>query len=425
MQGRAGCLPDSRMLALHFSDNLNSVFPKMFISRPISSISNTASLFLALISILLAIWIVAPAPAYYIWMLAVATSEWSLWIGLAALISIFLAVIGRYCGGGKKNLYLNTALGGVALIISIYPLTTVIPVARQEGISLSMTRYLTGLTTVQKPEKKEAVYANIAERSLVSTVYFPGSGTVNNGASVIVVHGGSWSGGERDDFPQWNQWLSENGFTVFDIDYRLSPQPNYLTAAGDVKCAVRWIKEHADKFNIDPDRIALYGRSAGGHLALLAAYAANEGRIPSSCSEDKAEGEVRAVISIYGVTDLLWSYDNPANQRVIDGPKTLSNFVGGDPHSSDAVREKFILASPVSYVSSAVPTLLIHGGTDQMVRAENVSRLIEKLDEANVSHKELFIPYGQHGFDYNFYGWGSQISQPVILDFLQKNTRPR
>jgi dipeptidyl aminopeptidase/acylaminoacyl peptidase len=88
------------------------------------------------------------------------------------------------------------------------------------------------------------------------------------------------------------------------------------------------------------------------------------------------------------------------------------------------MRERYILASPVSRVAADTPpTLLIHGGQDQLVRAENMNLLADKLKEAGVPHKTLFIPYAQHGFDYNFNGWGSQISESAILGFLGENTK--
>ena len=111
------------------------------------------------------------------------------------------------------------------------------------------------------------------------------------------------------------------------------------------------------------------------------------------------------MISFHAPTDLLWDFDNPANQSVIDGPTTLTNFLGGNPHESDKLRERFILASPVAPVDYATPpTLLIHGGQDQLVRRENMKFLAGKLTEANVPHETLLIPYAQHGFDYNFNG---------------------
>jgi dipeptidyl aminopeptidase/acylaminoacyl peptidase len=122
----------------------------------------------------------------------------------------------------------------------------------------------------------------------------------------------------------------------------------------------------------------------------------------------------------------LWGYDNPANRLVINGPARLARFLGGSPHESAALRERFILTSPTTHVKEIMPpTLLIHGGQDQLVRSENMTRLAEKLKAAGVPHKTLFIPYAQHGFDYNFNGFGSQISQAAILEFLHENTQAR
>ncbi len=257
-------------------------------------------------------------------------------------------------------------------------------------------------------------------------VFVPPENVVANGASVIVIHGGSWNAGGRGDFPQWNVWLAENGFTVFDIDYTLAPQPNYLTAIGDVKCAILQIRKRRAEFNIAPEKIVLLGRSAGAHLALIAAYSANDAKLPASCGEktDENSEKVRAVISFYAPTDLLWAYDNPANRRVIDGAQTLSTFLGGSPHESEEIRARFILASPVERINeNSPPTLLMHGGKDQLVRPENLNFPAEKLKQSNIAHETLVIPYAQHGFDYNFNGWASQIAKPRMLDFLNKNTK--
>jgi acetyl esterase/lipase len=233
--------------------------------------------------------------------------------------------------------------------------------------------------------------------------------------AVIVVHGGSWSGGDKTDFPQWDQWLAQQGFAVFDIQYRLGPQPNWQTATADVKCAIGWVKRNAAQYGVDAERIAILGRSAGGHLALLAAYTADEPSLPPSC--EASDTSVRAVISLYGPADLVWGYNNPANPDVIDGPGTLRRFLGGTPETA---AEAFQIASPITHVQpNTPPTLLFHGSRDQLVGQRHAELLSDQLTQANVPHHTVFIPYGQHGFDYNFYGWGSQIMQPVLLDFLQ------
>jgi acetyl esterase/lipase len=384
-------------------------------------------LLLNLVALLAVIWIIIPAPAYNIWLFSVAASEWSLWFGILALIGIICTLFFR-----DANLrFASLAFGIIALFISLYPLFSVASTAREQNVSVSLRRYFSGLWKENGSSKDNIknltthTFAQIDGKDLQLDVYSPTESAANNGASLIVIHGGSWNAGERSDFLQWNQMFATQGFTVFDIDYRLA-QPNYLTATGDVKCAVKWVKENAEKFKISPDRIALLGRSAGAHLALLAAYSADDARLLASCSETNASENVRAVVSFYAPTDLLWAYDNPANQRVINGPQTLANFLGGSPHESDEMRQRYILASPVSYISTKTPaTLLIHGGRDQLVRPENMNLLATKLKEANAPHKTIFIPYAQHGFDYNFNGWGAQTSEAAILKFLQRNTQQK
>ncbi|MET0752704.1 MAG: alpha/beta hydrolase, partial [Pyrinomonadaceae bacterium] len=307
----------------------------------------------------------------------------------------------------------------------LYPLLTAFQTAREKNVSLSFARYFDGLTGEKSNiQFKTYVYKRAGETELKLDVYAPPEGIEANGAGIVVIHGGSWSAGERSDFPQWNAWLAANGFTIFDIDYTLAPQPNYAAAIDDVKCAVRYVKAHGAELNVAPGRIALLGRSAGGHLALTAAYTANDGQI--SCGEnDSANDEtVRAVVSFYAPTDLVWAYDNPANQLVIDGPRAIANFIGGSPRESDEISARFALASPIEKVNAnSPPTLLIHGGRDQVVRGENLDILDEKLKQTGVARETLVIPYAQHGFDYNFNGFGSQIAKPVILDFLIKNTQ--
>ncbi len=121
---------------------------------------------------------------------------------------------------------------------------------------------------------------------------------------MLVVHGGFWAAGQRGEASLASRALAERGFTVFDVEYRIAPQPNWQTALGDVKCAIGWVKQHAttDDWNVDPKRIALLGRSAGAHLALMAAYTAAADDLPSSCPSGGAvvDTSVESVISLYG-----------------------------------------------------------------------------------------------------------------------------
>ena len=80
----------------------------------------------------------------------------------------------------------------------------------------------------------------------------------------LLVHDGVWGAGSRSTTPHWDLWLAEKGYVVFDIDYRLAPPPRWQDAPGDVKCAVGWVKLNADRYDVDTDRVAHVGYSAGG-----------------------------------------------------------------------------------------------------------------------------------------------------------------
>ncbi len=379
---------------------------------------------LSLLTFASAIWIVVPAPAPAIWLFAVAASEWSLWIVIIALCCVVSGLFYLILGDGGRASLLSVIFAAIAVGISLYPFASMYQIAKANGVSLSFSRYFSGVTaSAKEADFTTHSFTTVEGTDLKLDVYLPTEMNSNNGASVVVVHGGSWAGGERSDFPQWNALLAANGYTVFDIDYRLSPQPNYLTATGDVKCALFWVQQNAGQFNIDGDRIAILGRSAGAHLALLAAYSAGDERLPSSCNANAPSTKVRAVVSLYAPIELLWAYDNPANEMVINGPLTLSNFLGGAP-TAESSRDRYLLASPTSHVTAVTPpTLMIHGGQDQLVRTENLQFLNQKLTDFKVPHQTLLFPYAQHGFDYNINGWGSQVTEKVMLTFLSANTR--
>ncbi|GAC1534922.1 MAG: hypothetical protein NVS2B7_03540 [Herpetosiphon sp.] len=232
---------------------------------------------------------------------------------------------------------------------------------------------------------------------------------------MIVVHGGSWSGGTKGDLVTWNRWLASSGRVVFDIEYRLvDAQTRFPVPLADVKCAIGWVKQHAFTYNVDPNSIALLGRSAGGQLALLAAYSAADPALPASC--DAPDTTVSAVISLYGPADLVWGYNHPAHPDIINGPRTLERYLGGTPTTAPEI---YRLAAPIEHVSpSTPPTLLIHGGHDQLVGYVHATRLLGRLVAAGVEHRYLFLPWANHGFDYHFDGWHGQLAQSAIAQFL-------
>ncbi|QRN94696.1 alpha/beta hydrolase [Archangium violaceum] len=220
---------------------------------------------------------------------------------------------------------------------------------------------------------------------------------------VVVIHGGSWNSGDSSQLNWLNNYLSARGFAVAAINYRLAPRHTFPAQRDDVLAALSWLRENASQLELDPSRIAFLGRSAGGQLALLAAYTARDPAI-------------RAAVALYAPTDLNWGWANPTNPRVMDSPKTLSEYLGGTPAQ---VQAHFDAASPIDFVlPSSPPTLLVHGTRDELVLAEQSRRLARRLEQANVPHLQLELPWATHGCDANPAGPGGQITTWAVERFL-------
>jgi len=378
------------------------------------SIMPFIALLCSLLSLLFTIWIIARAPHRVFWLTAIVTGEWSLFFGLVALIGVGFGIIVIKSAAPVSG-YIAVGSGALAFLISLYPLLVMLPVASANSVDLSLEKYVSFKPASPIAPISTFAFSEAEGNPLSLDVYGASSGDVK--PAVVVVHGGSWNGGTRSDFPKWNHWLVDQGYVVFDIDYRLAPQPNWQSATQDVKDAVIWVKTHADKFGIDPERMALLGRSAGGQLALQAAYTAMADTLSSSINTQNTQ--VQAVIAFYAPADLKWGYENPAFIRVNDGSAQLRAFTGGTP---ETVPDVYKQASPITFVSpSTPPTLLIHGEKDQLVGTHHtvtLNGILQEQHQGDEKHKVLFIPYGQHGFDFNFNGWGSQVTQAVLQEHL-------
>jgi acetyl esterase/lipase len=222
---------------------------------------------------------------------------------------------------------------------------------------------------------------------------------------VLVIHGGSWQNGNSREFVALNGYLAARDYLVFSINYRLAPKWKFPAGRDDILSAIAYLKVYAKDLGLDPTRLALLGRSAGGQLALLAAYTANE---PS----------IRGVVSVYGPTDLKYGYDHPAPKKLLDTRHVLETYLGGPPAKAD---EAYFAASPINFVSAtSPPTLLIHGLHDRHVSPEESARLEAKLQQANVKHFFLRLPWATHACDWSFSGPCGQVSTYAIEQFLER-----
>ena len=388
---------------------------------------------LAVPGALLTLLIILPAPTYYLWMAAVGVSEWSVWLLLAGLIIMVCG--GRALLRGRRGVsaWAGVMLSIVTVVCASVPVVDGHRTAAHRGVSLSWRRYFTGAGRAdvlgRVNVQRDVEFASHDGKPLRLDVYRPYDSAQREphadptsrplSPAIIVIHGGSWSGGDKSDFETYDRWLATGGRVVFDVEYRLANSGQRFPAQiMDIKCAIAWVKSHAAQYHVDSERLALLGRSAGGQLALLAAYTANDPTLrPGSC--DARDTSVRAAISFYGPTDLAWDYAHPGRPDVIDTRHVLENYLGGSPASAP---QAYVAASPVESVSAqSPPTLFLHGGHDQIVRAENVERIMPKLAAAGVAATYVYLPWANHGFDYNFDGWNSQVAQAEISKFLDSH----
>ena len=222
----------------------------------------------------------------------------------------------------------------------------------------------------QIKEEQNIVYGTGGGTPLELDLYSPDylSGPV---PGIIFIHGGGWRSGKRQDYKFYTTRFAKHGYVVATVSYRLKEAGYFPNCVEDVKCAVRWMRANAVKLHVDPDRIAVIGGSAGGHLSMMAGYSSDVAEFEGTGGNEGVSSAVQAVIDIYGPAD----FTMPANRD----HGLLTGFMQG---TYEQVPEKFVKASPITYLDpSDPPTLIIHGTIDSLVPVEQSDLLAEKFQE--------------------------------------------
>ena len=371
----------------------------------------------------LSLWVILPAPVFSLLPLSVGVPEISPGLILFNAIALSIA-LWQGDRGGFYNLVIAAGLTG--LLLSALPLIQLpatnskfasemarvlgtdylakIPPALQDkmrsrpfvfwdifrGISLSEVRIDRGIVFASRDgiDLKLNTYRPLAQGK------YP---------ALIIIYGGAWRAGTANNNETFSRYIANRGYSVIAIDYRHAPKYKFPIQIEDVKTALQYILDNADELEVDRDRLAIMGRSAGGHLAKLAAYQTE--RIP-----------FRAVVSYYGSSDLVNGYKNTPFPNPINTRDVLHDFLGGTLEEIPQVYEK---ASPFSYVKASLPpTLLIYGSKDCIVQAKFGERLSEKLKSLDNRAVFLKIPWADHAFDAVFSGISNQLALYYTERFL-------
>ncbi len=224
-------------------------------------------------------------------------------------------------------------------------------------------------------EQMDIEYGKAGDKSLQLDLYSPKE--MNKPApGIIFIHGGGWKSGHRRDMKFYTVNFAKRGYVCATVSYRLTGEALFPAAVQDVKCAVRWMRANAGKYNIDPDRIVVSGNSAGGYLSLMTGYSSDVPELEGDSGNAGVSSRPRAVINFYGPVDLTTDFARKQS-LVVD-------FLG---KSYDEDPKLHTFASPISHLTKDdPPTLILHGTIDSIVPIKQADMLADKLKSLGIDY---------------------------------------
>ncbi|MBI2516181.1 MAG: alpha/beta hydrolase [Opitutae bacterium] len=347
----------------------------------------------------------------FLWKVAVAVTEYGhllviLPLGLAALAWISTEGPGRaallvLCGVAAAGL-LRPALTAWRMAADLpRQLTVAMGTSAGTPAPFAFDRlYVHALPAV--PRKTET-YARADGRDL--TLDFYRSARIALAPCIVVVHGGGWDSGDSTQLSEWNSRWAARGYAVAAVNYRLAPRSIWPAQRDDLQAALAWLKQNAGRLGIDPHRLVLLGRSAGGQIAAAVGYGARD-------------PDIVGIVSFYAPQDMPFAWSVSREDDALNSVALMRRYFGGAPDTPER-RALYDSASAQFMVDGRTPpTLLLHGRPDTLVWYRHSRRLAARLQEAGVRHYLLELPWATHGFDYNPDGPGGQLADYAIARFL-------
>ncbi len=243
--------------------------------------------------------------------------------------------------------------------------------------------------------------------------------------AVLLIHGGGWKEGDKRQAREieFGMTLAKNGFVAASINYALRSDGKFPLNLQDCKNGVRYLRAHADELGIDPDRISVMGGSAGGHLALLVAYTADQPNLAPSQPYPGVSDKVSSVVDFYGISNLATRKETDPNGKPLKIEpldSTTQSIFGSTP-------QDWKKASPITYVKRDVPpTLILHGKKDTTVDSDQSQELADALRKAGATFEIIWLPNAPHSFSFQHAVPKSKKplekdAGPAVLSFLKKS----
>jgi acetyl esterase/lipase len=298
---------------------------------------------------------------------------------------------------------------------------------------------------VRFPDRPVNLLRNVAiwtfpetESQLMADLWQPADGTPPTGVAFLFFHGSAWHFGDKGiGTDPMCRHLAAQGHLVLDVAYRLAPEVNIAGMTTDVKRAVAWVKQNATRLGVDPNRVVVGGASAGGHIALLAAYG---GAHPAFTPPDLVglDTRIAGVVTLYSPCDLRSYLNHHAGRMTITGKRAtapgpvdfsglwgeqmMMNLCGGMP---DEVPAMFDLADARAHVTpGAPPALIVQGEYDFITPAPANRQLVERLQQNGVPAVYLELPQTEHAWDVGTAMANVTLHQQVIPAFLDSQYAP-
>ena len=244
--------------------------------------------------------------------------------------------------------------------------------------------------------------------------------------AVLLIHGGGWKEGDKRQAREieFGTTLAENGYVAASVNYALRSAGKFPVNLQDCKNGIRYLRAHAEELGIDPDRIAVMGGSAGGHLALMVAYTADDPALSPAQPYPGVSDKVKAVVDFYGITDIggRKKTDPDGKPTGLRGMDEEGKAVFGPDETG------WKQASPITHVRRDVPpTLILHGKKDTTVDRDQSQLLADGLKGQGAEYELVWLNQAGHSFSLR-YGNPKEKKDPlekdltpIVLRFLKKH----
>ncbi|MGV0853777.1 alpha/beta hydrolase [Mycolicibacterium phlei] len=350
--------------------------------------------------------------------LATAFAPWFIaWLIMSAAAGAALAGLLWIVRRGRVAA-LIAATAVVVLVGASLIATRMITAVERAGADIDIAALFTLTRKQRVPPDAEAVYTEFDGKPLTLSIYRPRD--EGRAAPVLVyVHGGGWVAGNRFAHSDDLRWFADRGWLTITVAYPLSTpeHPRWDVTQGQIGCALAWIGREAHRYGGDPRRLSISGDSAGGNLAINAAYMRATGTLRSACGGEIPS--VSAVSALYPAVNPAGMFDNDYPVAGRDGRAMAATYTGGTPQQYP---DRYASIASAAHISPAAPpTLILLPEDDHLVPPADTHRFVEQARAAGVATELVTVPYADHVFDARPGSIGKQAYRQLTERWLREH----